>query len=67
MVEIRSENQVHAAKNNLLCQKLSSNDVVAIKMMIKSGSHKRKDIAKMFNVDPSTIGSIKSGRSWRHV
>jgi len=46
--------------------KLNNKDVQEIKIMIKNGE-RTKDIAKLFNVRPNTISTIKSGRTWSHI
>lgn len=43
-------------------QKLSSNDVIAIRRQIASGA-KLADLARQYGVDPSTISGIKIGRT----
>lgn len=45
---------------------LKEDQVVLIKSMLETGT-RGVDIAKMFNVSPSTVTAIKKGRSWRHL
>ena len=64
----RKQNMEHATRNGLTCSgernfnaKLKRNDVVFIR------SHpeiKRYELAKMFNVHPSTITRIRQGKRW---
>jgi len=44
--------------------KLNERKVYFIRMF---KSIKNKDIAEMFNVQPSTIKDVRNGRSWKHV
>jgi group I intron endonuclease len=46
--------------------KLTEEEVIKIKKLIKEGYPLIK-IAKMFKVDDSTIGKIKSGKHWKHI
>lgn len=46
--------------------KLTASLVKQIAQAIVRGS-KRIDIATRFNIDPTTIGDIKAGRTWNHV
>lgn len=46
--------------------KLTLEDVLSIKEMLKSGV-KQKDIATLFNVKAPTIQGISSGKAWKHV
>ena len=45
--------------------KLSENDVLNVYEMIKT--HKRKEIAKFYDVHEHTISSILRGESWKHL
>jgi hypothetical protein len=47
--------------------KLSEKDVSEIQQLLQQGILKRIDIAKQYNVSPSTIGDIKAGRNWGHL
>lgn len=42
-------------------------EVIQIKQLINKGIYNLTKIAKMFNVDISTISLIKRGKSWSHV
>lgn len=46
---------------------LNENKVVAIKRMLDEGEYTIKELADKFKVHPTTIGSIKAGRTWIHV
>jgi len=46
------------------CAKLTYSQVQSIRSLAKSVQ--RVDIAKYFNIDPSTVGQIVSGRRWGH-
>lgn len=45
---------------------LTENDVREIRRLCRTDMRKR-EIAKMFNVVPSTISNIVSGYSWKHL
>jgi hypothetical protein len=46
--------------------KLKNEDVIEIRKLLEKGLL-IKDVAKMFNIDRSTISRIKSGHRWKHV
>ena len=62
---------------NSCTAKLKDGDVRRIKKLLASESYKQKPkprtgltnlgIARMFNVDESTISNIKTGRTWSHI
>lgn len=69
------ENAYHAATTmtrkhnkgeNLHSNRLSEETVTLIAQRIKTGETLRQ-IAKEFNVAPTTITELKAGRSWRHL
>ena len=45
--------------------KLTDNDVIRIKELCKNKL--QKDVAKLYNVDPSTISNIARNITWRHL
>ena len=51
---------------NTTVVKLKLEEVIQIKYLLKDGFSLR-DCAKKFNVSPTTIGYIKSGRTWKDV
>lgn len=68
------ENIKHAYKMGLMKNKfgekhhgckLTEDQVIKIKYDLKELSH--SEIAKMFNVNPSRISSIRCGRTWSHL
>ena len=75
-----SENLEHAYKTGLrravkssevasknYKRKLTEQQVREIKLLIAAKSLTLKQIANQYNVGRSTIGSIKSGRSWSYI
>jgi len=48
-------------------KKLTSEDVFEIKTLLKEGKLKQKDIAKKFNVSPTTITMIKKGKTFDEI
>lgn len=67
----RSENQLHAYKNNLQTDKkgerngrsvLTENDVTKIREML--GKKTQREIAHLYHVSKSTISAIKNGIIW---
>ena len=49
-----------------LNSKLTDENVKEIKLLIIQ-KVKQRDIAKKFNVKPTTISEIKAGRSWKNI
>lgn len=47
--------------------KLTEDDVIEIKKLIKENKLKSSEIGKIFNVSKGTINHIKSGKTWKHV
>ena len=47
--------------------KLTPDIVIQIKDLLKSGKIEQKEIAKKFNVSPSTISEIKTGKKWADI
>jgi hypothetical protein len=73
----RKENATHAYKNNLFGikpyfgeenprTKLTSEKVLQIKRMIKSGE-RQADIARLFKVDETTIRAIRQNKTWKRI
>jgi len=55
----------HKSKRNHT--KLTINDIVKIKNLLREDIIKMKEIAKMYNVDYTTIRHIKTGRNWSDI
>jgi len=51
---------------NRYLSKLKNNDILAIRILSKKGE-KHSSIAKKYNVNPSVISEILSGRAWKHI
>ena len=47
--------------------KLTEDDVIKIKLLLKDGELNQSEIAKLFNVNSNTISRIKTGKRWGHV
>lgn len=71
-----SENMIHAYKNKLMISpcgskhynsKINENDVLDIIKLHNSGLLKNTEIAKMYNMSKSNIGSIIKRKFWKHV
>lgn len=76
----RSENRQHAIKNNLWKShftknngeshpdsKLTKNDVKKIRDLYENGDYTQKELGKMYDVYPSTIGRITRYEHWKHI
>lgn len=61
-----SETRKRKIKEGQLNSKLTLEEVKEIKLLI-SQKVKQRDIAKQFNVKPTTITEIKKGRSWKNI
>jgi len=61
-----TENQRHAWYTGLRTSKLTIDDVLAIKALIKKGVS-NTEIAKIYSVDQSLISNIKTGKIWKGV
>lgn len=59
------DNQRHAWQTGLKEIKLSINQVKEIRELLKIKNN--TEIAEIYNVDPSTISNIKTGRTWNKV
>jgi len=46
---------------------LTENEVISIKIMLKEKKILQKDIAKLFNIHPSTVCDIKRGKIWANT
>lgn len=46
--------------------KLTEDDVRKIKLLLKNGA-KQREIAKMFNIDVTTVSNINTGKRWGYV
>jgi len=71
-----SENQNHALRTKLRVPKkgieaskvkLTEDQVRHIKQNFKPYENGCRKLAKQFNVSPSAIGSIVSGKNWKHI
>lgn len=71
-----SENKIHAYRNNLCHPQIGSNhhnskllesDVLDIRKKYKSTEYTQKELAIMFNVEPSNISSIIRMKAWKHI
>ena len=68
----KSENMIHAYKNNLNSNKgennpkskLTEKDVEEIRILIKTGNISLVEIGKMYHVSKATISHIKTGDTW---
>ncbi len=47
--------------------KLTEESVRKIRKMYKSGSLTKREIARIFGVDPNAIQSVLNGKTWKHV
>lgn len=47
--------------------KLSEEQVIEIKKLLKNGKISQSEIAKIFNVSKHIISRIKTGKTWKHV
>lgn len=59
-------NKYPAVANKKYERKLTEEDVNFIRKLINKGK-KNKDIAELFNVNPSTISRVKTGKRWASV
>ena len=59
--------QLNKITENPCPYKLSKFDVMEIRDMLKLGLYTQRYIAKKFNVSPTHIGYIKSGKSWGNL
>jgi hypothetical protein len=55
----KGEGNIHA--------KLTEHDVVEIRKLYKTGEYTHRQLAQMFNVNHSSIGTLLRGKSWKHV
>jgi len=62
---LKYRNWKHVIGENCNFNQLTENQVKQIPELLKS--HTALDISKMFNVSPTTITEITSGRSWKHL
>lgn len=69
-----SENQKHVYANGARCikgdnhprKKVTSKDVLKIRNELKN-KYKNSEIAKMYNISPTTVGDIISRKTWKHI
>lgn len=67
------DNMKHAYDNNLICHKGTKNGRAKLKdmqiydILTLSKSNSNAYIAKLYNVDPSTISNIVNRKSWKHI
>ena len=47
--------------------KLTVNDIFKIRDLLIEARINQTEIARRFNVTPTTIGDIKSGRTWKNL
>lgn len=57
----------HAHGERQADSKLTDDDVVLIKKLLKLGEEKQYKIAELFEVSTTTISDIKLGKKWSHV
>lgn len=57
---------MHKGSNNNSA-KLTEEDVIKIKMLLKNGEMTQKEIAKIYNVSSVCIGSIKRNETWSFI
>ncbi len=50
-----------------LNSKLTIENVIEIKNLLIENTITQREIAKKFNVKPTTIAEIKAGRNWKNV
>lgn len=62
----RKENGIAKGTNNSKA-KLNEIQVKEIKLMLKEGKLQQKEIAAIYNVYPSAIQKIASGKNWSHI
>ncbi len=71
MSEIRREKykngELNFKGNNSQNHKLTEEQVIRIKLLLKEGVLKLREIADMFGVGIMTISNIKTGRSWSYI
>lgn len=65
MTKKRNGYTAHTGESNGFAR-LSSDSVISVKKMLSDGIP-CSEIAKIFNVDRTTISSIKRGITWRHL
>lgn len=53
------------SKNGM--SKLTEEDVIEIKKLLKNTNMFQKDIAKLFDISSRRVRGIKSGETWKHV
>ncbi|AXQ67825.1 HNH endonuclease [Bacillus phage Kioshi] len=71
----RSENTKHAYDTGLSSRvgeknsknKLTSDDVIEIRRLFKTGKYNTLDLANRYNVTRPNINSIVKGKSWKHL
>ena len=49
------------------CSKLTEEQVLEIKQLLKDKAMSQKDIAKKFNIGIKNLWKIKTGKSWKHI
>jgi hypothetical protein len=47
--------------------KLTENEVCAMRDLFKTGLYKKKDLAHIFSVSPSTAGNMINAKTWKHL
>lgn len=61
-----SENSKHMYTSGNVCKKLTPDTVIKIKKMLNDGCV-QKEIAKRYNVSPSTISEINTNKKWKNI
>lgn len=62
---LHPERSVHGERQNLA--KLKEADIVSIRALYASGSHRQIDLATMFGVRQCTIGKVINRNTWKHI
>jgi hypothetical protein len=47
--------------------KLSAENVLEIREKYSTGKYLYRELAKMFNIDPTNIGAIITRKTWKHI
>lgn len=57
----------HSKGEDVNGSKLNAEKVIEIRVLWKSGDYKKVQLAKMFNVNESTIRDVITRRQWKHI
>ena len=63
----QSVNMIHAFRTGLAKKKLTSEQVIEIRILSRFSDMMNKDIAKIYNVPASHVSNIKRGKAWVHL